>query len=40
MYAIVGAHLDLAFTVSSLGQHNASSNSNHIAAAKQILQYL
>src|SRR5258705_11885490 len=40
MYAMVGTRPDLAFAVSSLGQHNASPNSNHIAAAKRILRYL
>ena len=40
MYVIVGTLPELAFVVSSLGQHNAAPNPQNIVAAKRALRYL
>ena len=40
MYAMIGTRPDLAFVISSLGQHNAAPDPIHIAAAKRVLRYL
>ena len=40
MYAMLGTRLDIAYTVSTLGQHTIALNSAHIVVAKRTLRYL
>ena len=40
MYVMLGTRPDIAFAVSTLGQHNANPTTQHLQAAKQVLRYL